>query len=358
MLSEFRFRTRSNCDVLTGGRCFIFADVYDNKVHRFFNSDTLISAIRSSDYVWAFEVALLPDIPEEKQDFVLVYMRIRTKSTSYYVRSNYSFNRFAPPRMIAVQRKVTSFESLRDRLDAFVDSLKQHLGHDDARVSISVLSQHQGHNDEGDGLPTTGIFPGLQAGASLSVNFLDIVDGRENALPLVADGSNRGGSGAIAAGEVSLESCIEAFQKREELSRDDWVFCSKSKDFERSFKKLDIWNLPEVFIIHLKRFGRERMTGPLEKIDTLVDLPMKLDLAPYLMGSVSEGGAEYVLHAIVNHMGRMGGGHYTAHARVGEGSERQWYHFNDSSVSRVSDSEVVSNSAYIAFYERITSLSM
>jgi hypothetical protein len=47
----------------------------------------------------------------------------------------------------------------------------------------------------------------------------------------------------------------------------------------------------------------------------------------------------------------MGGGHYTAYCRNPESSK--WYHFNDSSVSSLSEaSKVKTPAAYVLFYKR------
>jgi hypothetical protein len=47
----------------------------------------------------------------------------------------------------------------------------------------------------------------------------------------------------------------------------------------------------------------------------------------------------YTLCAVVNHFGSLGGGHYTAFARM-PGPSGQWYCFDDSHVSPVEESEV------------------
>merc|ERR1711904_424092 len=39
------------------------------------------------------------------------------------------------------------------------------------------------------------------------------------------------------------------------------------------------------------------------------------------------------------------------------GKDRHWYLFNDSAVTRVSESEVVSKASYILFYERVADAS-
>lgn len=53
------------------------------------------------------------------------------------------------------------------------------------------------------------------------------------------------------------------------------------------------------------------------KLDTFVDFPMDdLDLEPYSAGP-KDGNGKYELFAVSNHFGGMGGGHYTANAKVG-----------------------------------------
>jgi ubiquitin carboxyl-terminal hydrolase 4/11/15 len=67
---------------------------------------------------------------------------------------------------------------------------------------------------------------------------------------------------------------------------------------------------------------------------------------------------EYQLYAVSNHMGEIGGGHYTAHAvvqgpRLPPDRRRRWYGFNDSAVFRMADNVWRSVAAYVLFYERI-----
>ncbi len=59
----------------------------------------------------------------------------------------------------------------------------------------------------------------------------------------------------------------------------------------------------------------------------------------------------YDLYAVSNHYGSLSFGHYTAYCKNPETGT--WYDFNDSSVSQVtSESDVVSNSAYVLYYIR------
>ncbi len=62
--------------------------------------------------------------------------------------------------------------------------------------------------------------------------------------------------------------------------------------------------------------------------------------------------AIYDLYAVSNHMGGLGGGHYTAYAK--NLNDGQWYLFDDAFVEAVRDAErqVKGSSAYVLFYAR------
>ena len=47
--------------------------------------------------------------------------------------------------------------------------------------------------------------------------------------------------------------------------------------------------------------------------------------------------------------GGAGGGHYTANVRVANG---EWYNFNDTNVTKISDSQVLSPQAYCLFFRK------
>lgn len=158
-----------------------------------------------------------------------------------------------------------------------------------------------------------------------------------------------------AVDSVVLEHCLSTFTQEEELAEDCRVKCAKTNARERSVKKLDIWTAPECLLIHLKRFCS---TGGdnLEKVSTRVRLPLDLDLDPLLQGPSVAGAARYKLYAVVNHCGSLNLGHYTAHCRVGDGAQRDWFYFSDTTVQQVLESEVLArseSSAYILFYEKV-----
>ena len=64
----------------------------------------------------------------------------------------------------------------------------------------------------------------------------------------------------------------------------------------------------------------------------------------------------YRLYAVCEHHGGLGGGHYTAHAKVSskdQDSDGTWYYFNDSNVSEAEPKDIHSSSAYLLFYEQV-----
>lgn len=325
-----------------GPQRFAFADLYGNRVYKLFVAGQSISEIRQNDSVWAFEVPVEGD---DDCEFGAVHLRKRGE-VSYNMAPN--FTCFAPPFFFSYHAGTTN-EQVSQRALAHSDRLNLYFG---CVTEMSLTVTHTYGSSEGEPLATEGLYEASRERA-LSLNFLDLEIGKEAMLPTTAELKGESKELPQEAQEVTLEKCLDLFTRKEELLKEDWVRCAKTKDFERSLKKLDIWTAPECLLIHLKRFGGDILGGPLDKIETLVTFPTRLDLTPWLRHPPEQ--AEYELYAAVNHSGSLAFGHYTAYGRVGDGetSARQWYHFNDSTVTRVQESEIVSKAAYILFYERV-----
>uniref|UniRef100_A0A914WPL0 Ubiquitin carboxyl-terminal hydrolase n=1 Tax=Plectus sambesii TaxID=2011161 RepID=A0A914WPL0_9BILA len=148
--------------------------------------------------------------------------------------------------------------------------------------------------------------------------------------------------------QVTIDDCFDLFTKEEQLGEEDSWYCPKCKDFRRATKKLDLWQLPEVLIIHLKRFQYSRWYR--DKIETVVDFPVRgLDLREKVLNEAHAADL-YDLTAISHHMGGLGGGHYTASAL----NNGRWVDFNDSQTSTidVSGDTLASREAYVLLYRR------
>ncbi|XP_015870895.3 ubiquitin carboxyl-terminal hydrolase 8 [Ziziphus jujuba] len=148
---------------------------------------------------------------------------------------------------------------------------------------------------------------------------------------------------------VSVYKCLEAFLKEEPLGPDDMWHCPSCKKPHQASKKLDLWRLPEVLVIHLKRFSYSRFFK--NKLETFVDFPIEdLDLSTYITRKSSELPSRYMLYAISNHYGGMGGGHYTAFVRHDDGG---WFEFDDDRVFPISEERIKTAAAYVLFYRRV-----
>nr|XP_040043035.1 ubiquitin carboxyl-terminal hydrolase 43a [Gasterosteus aculeatus aculeatus] len=176
----------------------------------------------------------------------------------------------------------------------------------------------------------------------------------------------------------TLDECFQLYTKEEQLAPDDAWRCPHCKQLQQGMVKMSLWTLPDILILHLKRF---RQVGERRnKLSTLVRFPLTgLDMAPHVvkrsqsMRNLSSGAWPppcklpsghhpqaasavlphdylYDLYAVCNHHGGMHGGHYTAYCR--NSVDGQWYSYDDSSVDLVPEEEVCTRGAYILFYQR------
>ncbi|CAG2247856.1 USP6_32 [Mytilus edulis] len=210
---------------------------------------------------------------------------------------------------------------------------------------------------------------------------------------------------------INLDTCLQAFTKEEELGEDELYYCSKCKKHCLASKKLDIWRLPPILIINLKRF--QFLNGRWVKSHKIVNFPYEeFDPSRYVVprscekhkniydancnqskdtlqtsDSIVPNGniptlcdkdksdsekqistddckscnnnrnideldytdVRYHLNSMSCHTGILGGGHYVCYAK---NPNHKWYLYNDSSCKEISNDQVDTNSAYILFYEQ------
>ena len=148
-----------------------------------------------------------------------------------------------------------------------------------------------------------------------------------------------------------------------------WIrHCHRIKSDDRNrcngtdaMKTMKICQLPNILIIHLKRF-EFKTTFRRNKLETFVDCPINgLDLKEIIRSKIDDSNiicnnipAVYDLFGVTNHYGRMGFGHYTASCRQwdDEGMSNEWILFDDSNTSEIDKKSVVSSAAYVLFYRR------
>ena len=199
---------------------------------------------------------------------------------------------------------------------------------------------------------------------------------------------------------VSLQECFSLYTKAERLGDGDAWFCPHCKRKQEVMKEMGLWSVPDVLIIHLKRFRQTSNSS--NKLSTLVDFPLEgYDMSPFVTNNSKchelqdqepqpPSGPEqdshnyqnvltsvlssfkkdkvdsqtnpvqgrpsnfvYDLYAVCNHHGDdLQGGHYTATCR--NPTDGQWYSFDDMHTSKVDEADVVSQDAYILFYQKQT----
>ncbi|XP_033630148.1 ubiquitin carboxyl-terminal hydrolase 31-like [Asterias rubens] len=175
--------------------------------------------------------------------------------------------------------------------------------------------------------------------------------------------------------KASLSDCMDLYTQEERLGSDNAWHCPFCKKLQQGSKRLSLWSLPDVLVIHLKRF--KQMNTTRTKLDTLVDFPIQgLNMAQYIVRRQQNAHAAslnaltgwspwrhihrrrahhvtehvYDLYAVCNHIGSMQGGHYTAFCR--NPADNQWYNFDDAKVMPVTEEAIITKGAYILFYHR------
>jgi len=147
---------------------------------------------------------------------------------------------------------------------------------------------------------------------------------------------------------MPLDNCIDIFTTEEQLGANDAWYCRTCKDHFQAFKKFDLYSVPPLLIIHLKRFSNEGLWR--SKIDTLVKFPITgLDLTSRVRKNELSIPLVYDLYAISNHSGSLAGGHYTAMCLHRDGN---WYDYNDTVVHPITEDELTKPEAYVLFYRR------
>ncbi|XP_044272353.1 ubiquitin carboxyl-terminal hydrolase 43 [Tribolium madens] len=180
---------------------------------------------------------------------------------------------------------------------------------------------------------------------------------------------------------LTLEECLTDYTEAETLT-DAWR-CPHCQQYQPVVKTLDLWSLPDILVVHFKRFRQQTLRGcSSAKLTTMVDFPVyNLDMSPHLANKgqniaddqmiMTNGWSPfkrtrkqsnandnmYDLYGICYHHGSdIETGHYTAACK--NPYDSQWYLYDDAKVTNLSKQTddisalLVNNSAYILFYQR------
>ncbi|KAL6534908.1 hypothetical protein OROGR_013583 [Orobanche gracilis] len=164
----------------------------------------------------------------------------------------------------------------------------------------------------------------------------------------------------------TLLGCLDHFTRPERLGSDQKFFCQQCQVRQESLKQLSIRKLPLVSCFHIKRFEHSPIRKMSRKIDSYLQFPFSLDMAPYLSSSIlrsrygnrmfffdgdeqdasNEFSSQFELFAVITHSGKLEAGHYVTYLRLCN----EWYKCDDSWITRVNDDIVRTAQGYMMFY--------
>uniref|UniRef100_A0A672HR67 Ubiquitin carboxyl-terminal hydrolase n=1 Tax=Salarias fasciatus TaxID=181472 RepID=A0A672HR67_SALFA len=362
----------------------VVADVYNHRFHKIYRRDDGLNQIMEKDDIFVYEVQ---EEDSEKMNLP-VYFRERH---SKHAGSSTSTMLFGQPLLITVPRQNLIADVLYDKIlerigplsDGASCSASSSNGEEEAMDHQVSPEPENGQSEEEE--ETSDLDNGSKEDTAKLFTF-SIVNsyGTANISPLPCDGNvlklNRQSHSTVAIdwdaeskklcydeqeaeayekhesmlqpqkkkATVALRECIELFTTMETLGEHDPWYCPTCKKHQQATKKFDLWSLPRILVVHLKRFSYNRCWR--DKLDTVVDFPIRdLNMSEFVCDPKADPYV-YDLIAVSNHYGGMGGGHYTAYGK--NKVDGKWYYFDDSSVSSASEDQIVTKAAYVLFYQR------
>uniref|UniRef100_A0AAQ6AGK0 Ubiquitin carboxyl-terminal hydrolase 4 n=1 Tax=Amphiprion ocellaris TaxID=80972 RepID=A0AAQ6AGK0_AMPOC len=400
----------------------VVADVYNHRFHKIYRRDDGLNQIMEKDDIFVYEVQ---EEDSEKMNLP-VYFRERH---SKHAGSSTSTMLFGQPLLITVPRQNLIADVLYDKIleriglggcgsplsDGASCSASSSNGEEEAMDHQVSPEPENGQSEEEE--ETSDLENGSKGDTAKLFTF-SIVNsyGTANISPLPCDGNvlklNRQSHSTVAIdwdteskklcydeqeaeayekhesmlqpqkkkATVALRECIELFTTMETLGEHDPWYCPTCKKHQQATKKFDLWSLPRILVVHLKRFSYNRCWR--DKLDTVVDFPIRdLNMSEFVCDPKATPYI-YDLIAVSNHYGGMGGGHckslislffscslclhghcnrcpltlpplcLTDTAYGKNKVDGKWHYFDDSSVSSASEDQIVTKAAYVLFYQR------
>lgn len=143
---------------------------------------------------------------------------------------------------------------------------------------------------------------------------------------------------------------MEKFFELERLPETELLSCDYCRKRKQVSKQTEIFSLPQILVIHLKRFVFSERHMDFEKIDDIVNIKPVLTIPCKHDSSVGT----YQLYGIVHHYGTKSNGHYICQVLDASNGASQWYTCDDSSITKVYGSpDYDSSTAYVLFYSKV-----
>ncbi|KAF1765351.1 hypothetical protein GCK72_005303 [Caenorhabditis remanei] len=159
-----------------------------------------------------------------------------------------------------------------------------------------------------------------------------------------------------------LTQMLGLFSETERLKPEESWYCSTCKEHVEATKRLQLYRLPPVLIIQLKRFVYTAFTHQASmhrrsKDERTVEYPLEsLDMSPFLSDtSPNHNSTIYDLTGVVCHNGSSYFGHYVSLGRLPDfdssKTKIEWRKFDDSMVQRQPSGHLQTDDAYLLFYK-------
>uniref|UniRef100_A0A8C1ECB4 Ubiquitin carboxyl-terminal hydrolase 15 n=1 Tax=Cyprinus carpio carpio TaxID=630221 RepID=A0A8C1ECB4_CYPCA len=292
----------------------IVTDIYNHRFHRIFASNENLSSIMERDDIYVFEVAV-SRLEDTEHVLIPVHLREKYKQSGF---NHTSTPLFGQPFLLSVPRSVSE--------DKLYNLLLLRLWYLLTRLTAHTCPSRSASTRTTCGSAVRSLpvaveslwFPELTLcllcfhadRCYLSLDWEPEMK-RRYFKEAVAEDFDKHESMEYKPQKKSffkLKDCIELFTTKEKLGADDPWYCPHCKQHQQATKKLDLWSVPPVLVVHLKRFSYSRYMR--DKLDSLVDFPLRdLDMSEFLINP-NAGPCRYDLIAVSNHYGGMGGGHF------------------------------------------------
>eukprot|EP01103_Thecamoeba_quadrilineata_P015522 TRINITY_DN4934_c0_g2_i1.p1 TRINITY_DN4934_c0_g2~~TRINITY_DN4934_c0_g2_i1.p1 ORF type:complete len:368 (+),score=58.48 TRINITY_DN4934_c0_g2_i1:12-1115(+) len=159
--------------------------------------------------------------------------------------------------------------------------------------------------------------------------------------------------------DASISHCLKNFSSTETLSRADKFYCDHCCSLQEAQKRMRIKKLPNILIVHLKRFKFLENTQRYTKLSYRVNFPLELKLCNTTSES-EDSDRVYDLFAVVVHVGSgPNHGHYVSYIK----SYNNWLVFDDDNVEMMEETSIqscfgstqertqTSHCGYLLFYQ-------
>jgi ubiquitin C-terminal hydrolase len=145
--------------------------------------------------------------------------------------------------------------------------------------------------------------------------------------------------------EFSIYDCFDLYTQSEFLEGENAWFNETTNTRESVNKCIKFWSLPNILIVDFKRFDNNN-----HKLNNIIETPLtRVDFSKYVLG-YNNTSYVYDLFGICNHSGGSLGGHYTSYVK---NANQKWYCFNDSNVTEINETSLISAKAYCYCYRKI-----